>query len=115
MTDEHNREWIIKNSKEILEGYYQGITLRQLYYRLVAIGMTNDLKHYKRVVAAMTAAVECDAVEPNKLADMCRQAINEHFDEGLYDELKELERQEKIEYKKALKEFVKDLDNEEVD
>lgn len=54
--DMYNRAWIIENAKKILEDYYEGITVRQLHYRLVAIGMTNDIQHYKRVVAGMTAA-----------------------------------------------------------
>jgi len=54
--DIYNRKWIIENSKKVLEGYYEGITVRQLYYRLVSIGMTNDIQHYKRVVAATTDA-----------------------------------------------------------
>lgn len=53
---EFTREWIIKNAQPILDEYSDGITVRQLYYRLVAQGMTNDNKHYKKVVAAMTKA-----------------------------------------------------------
>ena len=291
MTDEYTRDWIITNAKEILEGYYEGITIRQLHYRLVTIGMTNDTNHYKRVVSAMTiarwkniigmdafidrersvygrteagekdlddeienakdqikawmrayhlnkwsnqtnyvevwiekkalqgvferpclyagvglapckgypsitflneakerfmtaknkgknlimlyfgdhdpsgdnipvslkknlarlgvdvdvkrialtpeqveemglpgvppkhtdtrtlnwdghSAVECDAVEPKALAEMCKEAIKEYFDEELYKELKETEAQEKVEYQKALKEFVNNLSQE---
>jgi len=56
MTDQYDRAWIIEKAKEILEGYREGITIRQLHYRLVAIGMTNDINHYKRVVSAMTSA-----------------------------------------------------------
>lgn len=54
--DIYVRSWIIENARKILAGYYSGITIRQLHYRLVAIGMTNDVNHYKRVVKAMTAA-----------------------------------------------------------
>ena len=54
--DGFTRKWIIENSKKILETYTEGITLRQLYYRLVAIGMTKDIQHDKRVVSAMTDA-----------------------------------------------------------
>jgi len=54
--DDFDRSWIIKNAQKILLEYYKGITIRQLHYRLVAIGMTNDLNHYKRVVSAMTRA-----------------------------------------------------------
>jgi len=56
MTDQYDRAWIIEKAKEILAEYSQGITIRQLHYRLVAIGMTNDINHYKRVVSAMTSA-----------------------------------------------------------
>lgn len=54
--DKYNRSWIIENGISVLEGYREGVTVRQMYYRLVARGMVNDQKHYKRVVAAMTAA-----------------------------------------------------------
>jgi len=52
--DIFTREWITENTKNILQQYSEGITIRQLHYRLVAIGMTNDTNHYKRVVNAMT-------------------------------------------------------------
>jgi hypothetical protein len=55
--DMFTRDWIIKNSIEILDQYEKGIlTIRALHYQLVAIGMTNDIQHYKRVVAAMEVA-----------------------------------------------------------
>lgn len=54
--DEFTRQWITENAKTVLEEYSEGITLRQLYYRLVAMGMTNTIRHYKRVGAAMTKA-----------------------------------------------------------
>lgn len=54
--DEFTRDWIIENSKEVLREYAEGITVRQLYYRLVSRGLTNTIRHYKRVVAAMTKA-----------------------------------------------------------
>ena len=53
--------------------------------------------------------VECDAVEPMTLAQMCRDAIDEHFDQGLYDELKERESDEGVHYRKALKDYVSGL------
>lgn len=56
MKDIYDRAWIIDNARKILPTYSEGITLRQLYYRLVAIGMTNDVKHYKKVVSALTEA-----------------------------------------------------------
>lgn len=54
--DKFNRQWITENAKTVLEEYSEGITVRQLYYRLVALGMTNTLKHYKRVVKGMVEA-----------------------------------------------------------
>jgi len=55
--NEFNRQWITENSIKILEGYSDAITVRQLYYRLVAtVGMTNDVSHYKKVVSAMIDA-----------------------------------------------------------
>lgn len=51
--DIYNREWIIENSVDILGNYEPGIlTIRGLHYQLVSRGMTNDIQHYKRVVAA---------------------------------------------------------------
>jgi len=50
---EFTRQWITENSVKILESYSDAITLRQLYYRLVTLGMTNDIKHYKKVIGAM--------------------------------------------------------------
>ncbi len=50
---EYTRKWITENSIEVLKSYEGQITLRQLYYRLVALGMTNDVKHYKKVIGAM--------------------------------------------------------------
>ena len=52
----YNRAWINENSVKVIANYHEGLTLRQLYYRLVSIGMTNDLLHYKKVVAAMGKA-----------------------------------------------------------
>lgn len=56
MADAFNGAWIKANAREVLAGYTEGITLRQLYYRLVARGMTNDVQHYKKVVSTMTSA-----------------------------------------------------------
>jgi hypothetical protein len=56
MKDKFTNRWILENGIPIVESYAGNITLRALHYRLVAAGMTNDVKHYKKVVAAMTAA-----------------------------------------------------------
>lgn len=53
---EFNKAWIIENGVPIAKSYNGNITLRGLHYRLVALGMTNDINHYKRVINAMTEA-----------------------------------------------------------
>lgn len=51
--DLFTRDWIIQNSIQILSRYEPGVlTIRGLHYQLVSLGMTNDIQHYKRVVAA---------------------------------------------------------------
>jgi len=55
--DEFTRAWITENAIEIIAEYDLGeLTIRGLHYRLVARGMTNTLRHYKRVVGAMIKA-----------------------------------------------------------
>ncbi len=54
--DAFGREWIIENANRILKEYMGGITVRQLYYRLVSIGLPNGLKFYKRVVESTSDA-----------------------------------------------------------
>jgi len=57
MKDGFTKKWITANSLELVRGYDKGIlTIRGLHYRLVALGMTNDVRHYKRVVDAMIDA-----------------------------------------------------------
>lgn len=53
--------------------------------------------------------VELDAVEPNQLKQMARDAIDAHFDDDIYDELKAQQDRESDDYIKALTEYVKDL------
>lgn len=57
--------------------------------------------------------VELDAIEPNQLEKMIKKSINEYFDDDLYQELKDTEREERAFYKKALKDWVKDYEGEE--
>lgn len=55
--DQYTRQWIIDQSLDIITNYDPGVlTLRGLHYQLVALGMTNSIQHYKRVVAAMKKA-----------------------------------------------------------
>lgn len=50
--------------------------------------------------------VELDAVEPNKLKKLCRDAIDEIFNYDKYDELNEVEEEEREIYQKELKDYV---------
>lgn len=57
MKDQFTRDWIIEQSIDILSNYEPGVlTIRGLHYQLVSRGMTNDIQHYKRVVAATGVA-----------------------------------------------------------
>lgn len=53
MKDQFTKQWIIENAIDVLSNYEDGVlTIRGLHYQLVSRGMTNDIQHYKRVVAA---------------------------------------------------------------
>lgn len=55
--DDFGRTWIIENGVPIVESYAGNITIRALYYRLVADHhMPNNMSHYKKVVGAMKKA-----------------------------------------------------------
>jgi len=78
MKDEFDRKWITANALEVLDEYAgTPITVRQLYYQLVAHGMTNSLNYYKRVVGAMTSARWEGEVEFDAFVDRERSAFGE--------------------------------------
>jgi len=56
MKDKFTAKWIMEVGIPIVESYGGNITLRALHYQLVALGMTNDVSHYKKVVSAMITA-----------------------------------------------------------
>lgn len=56
MNNEFTKKWIIGKAIPIVQTYGGTLTLRALHYRLVAIGMTNDTSHYKKVINAMIEA-----------------------------------------------------------
>lgn len=71
--DEFTREWIIENSVDILSRYEDGVlTIRGLHYQLVSRGMTNDMQHYKRVVAATGQARWDGVISFNAFSDRDR-------------------------------------------
>lgn len=77
MTDQFTKEWITTNSIAVLEGYSDKITLRQLYYRLVAKGLINDMNHYKRVINAIGDARWNGDIEFNAFVDRERSMYGE--------------------------------------
>lgn len=89
MKDEFTRQWIIEKASNIINEYLEGITVRQLHYRLVAIGMTNDMNHYKRVVNAMTQARWNGVVDMGSFIDRERSMYGETRDDekNLDDEI----------------------------
>jgi len=95
--DIYGRAWIIENAKKILEEYTGGITIRQLHYRLVSLGMINDLNHYKRVVDAMTGARWDGIVDMEAFIDRERSMYGETKadDKDLDDEIEQAKEQVK--------------------
>lgn len=78
MKDLFTKRWITENSIRICDSYEDGmLTLRALHYQLVAIGMTNTIQHYKRVVNAMIDARWEGLISFNKFSDHDRGMLGE--------------------------------------
>ncbi len=74
--DIYTKKWITDNSLEIIKLYDKGIlTLRGLHYQLVSIGMTNTMRHYKRVINAMIDARWAGLVDFDTFSDHDRFMI----------------------------------------
>lgn len=73
--DLFTKKWIIETGIPIIENYGSELTLRSLYYRLVAAGMTNSQNHYKRVVNAM--------IEARWNGDVLFEAFKDHERESI--------------------------------
>ena len=93
--DEFTRDWIIENSVDILSRYEPGVlTIRGLHYQLVSRGMTNDIQHYKRVVAATGQArwdglISFDAFSDRDRALACYTKAEPVYLDEKQDEAKE--------------------------
>ncbi|MBK6861003.1 MAG: hypothetical protein IPK91_02625 [Saprospiraceae bacterium] len=88
--DAFTKKWIIDNSVDICQEYEYGVlTLRALHYQLVGLGMTNDIQHYKRVVAAMIDARWDNTISFDQFSDLDRQMIGEtaHEETNLESEI----------------------------
>ncbi len=71
-----SKNWIIENAVEICEQYDKGVlTLRALHYQLVGRGMTNDIKHYKKVVMSMIDARWENVISFDTFSDLDRVMI----------------------------------------
>jgi len=73
--DDFTKRWIIENGCQIVKEYGGNITLRGLHYRLVALGMVNDVNHYKRVISAMTDARWDGMIEFDDILDRDRETF----------------------------------------
>ena len=94
--DEFTREWITGNAIDICSQYEDGVlTLRALHYQLVAIGMTNTMTHYKRVVGAMIKARKDGVIRYEQFSDHDRAAIGstDYESESLDDAIETGKRQ----------------------
>lgn len=91
--DLFTRDWIIEQALDVLSRYEPGVlTIRALHYQLVSRGMTNDIQHYKRVVAATGVArwdgrISFDAFSDRERAMACitdgdAVVLEEKIDEG---------------------------------
>lgn len=74
--DEFTRSWITDQALAIIPRY-EGLTLRGLHYQLVNRGMTNSMRHYKRVVHAMIQARREGLVPYDSFLDHDRNTIGD--------------------------------------
>lgn len=76
--DQFTKNWIIENALKVISRYDKGVlTLRALHYQLVSLGMTNDIQHYKRVVASLGDARWDRIVDFDTFSDLDREMIGE--------------------------------------
>ncbi len=92
--DMFTKSWIIENAVDVLSNYDPGVlTIRGLHYQLVSRGMTNDIQHYKRVVAATGQArwdgiIGFDAFSDRERAMACDTRAEETIYEEAVDRAK---------------------------
>ena len=89
--DEFTRTWITENALQEIPNYEDGVlTLRALHYRLVSRGMTNSMRHYKRVVTAMIQARWEGLVSFDTFSDHDRDVLGvTQFEETILEEEQE--------------------------
>jgi hypothetical protein len=86
--DQFTKQWITENSIDVVSQYADGVlTIRGLHYQLVALGMTNTMRHYRRVVNAMIDARRSGEVSYYAFSDRDRQMERlTDWEEESYDE-----------------------------
>lgn len=86
--DKFTKSWIIENAVDVLSNYEPGVlTIRGLHYQLVSRGMTNDIQHYKRVVAATGQARWDGIISFDAFSDRERaMACDTRADETIYED-----------------------------
>lgn len=86
--DQFTKQWITDNSLQIIKRYQAGVlTIRGLHYQLVSIGMTNTMRHYKRVVNAMIEARRAGIVSYDTFSDRDRGMESKtNWQETIYSE-----------------------------
>ncbi len=86
--DMFTKSWIIENAVDVLSQYEAGVlTIRGLHYQLVSRGMTNDVQHYKRVVAATGQARWDGIISFDAFSDRERSmACMTKADKTIYDD-----------------------------
>lgn len=92
----YTKKWIIENSIPIVRSYEGNLTLRGLHYRLVALGMTNDVSHYKKVVNSMIFARWAGLVDFDDFLDHERETHGKTANEATTVEEKAIEAKEQI-------------------
>ena len=78
MKDIYTKQWITNNAIIICREYEPGVLiLRSLHYQLVGIGMTNTIRHYKRVVDAMIDARWNGLIDFEQFSDLDRVMVGQ--------------------------------------
>ena len=72
---EFTKAWILEKGIPEALSYNGNLTLRALHYRLVSMGMTNDIAHYKKVVNTMIEARWTGQISFDAFMDHDRETI----------------------------------------
>lgn len=81
-----NYELLIKNVNEILKQYTMRLTLRQIYYRLVAdYGLPNKRSSYNQLSRQLVKARENDEIDEYKIEDRARSTLGGDYGFGSAD------------------------------